>query len=299
MKGILLAATTALLWGILAIALKVALGYFDSYTIVWFRFFIATITLVAYYAITKPSLLSIYKNPPRMMLLAALLLAGNYIGYVQGIDLAGPAATQIIIQTGPVILGIIGFTIFKEKINLIRGFGFAVAIIGFLVFYLNQNSEANTNHSAFNEGVMWILFAACSWSGYAVINKKLIQTYHPQQINLIIFALPILLFAPTVSFSTFTLPHPWWVWLLMVALGLNTVVAYGTLSAAFKYAEANKISIIIIMNPVITFIILELIILLNLNWFTIDVVPTLAYMGAALVLLGTILALGISQKKKR
>lgn len=298
MKGILLAATTAVLWGILAIALKVALNYFDSYTIVWFRFFVAAMVLIGYYAIKNPTLLKVYSQPPKMMLAGAVLLAGNYIGYMQGINYAGPAATQIIIQTGPVMLGIIGFAIFRETLNLSRAIGFAVATIGFCVFYYNQITELGGQKEAITKGVFWTLGAAASWAGYAFFNKKLVQKYHPQQINLIIFGLPVLLFLPTVNFELFTLTYEWWVWVLMVALGLNTVVAYGTLSAAFKYTEANKISIVIIMNPIITFVVLEVLLLLNSNWFPINKVSPFAYVGAALVIGGTILAIGLGQKKK-
>ena len=298
MKGILLAATTAVLWGVLAIALKVALNYFDSYTIVWFRFFVATLVLAGYYAVKKPSLLNIYRKPPKMMIAGAVLLAGNYIGYVQGINYAGPAATQIIIQTGPVMLGIIGFAVFKEKLTWIRAIGFIIATAGFCMFYLNQINELVEKKEAITIGALWTLGAASSWTGYAFFNKKLVQKYHPQQINLIIFGLPVLLFLPSVNFDLLAQSYEWWVWVLMVALGLNTVVAYGTLSAAFKYTEANKISIVIIMNPVITFIVLELLMLLNVNWFPINKVSPLAYIGAALVIGGTILAVGLTQKKK-
>ncbi|MCU4156582.1 DMT family transporter [Carboxylicivirga sp. A043] len=298
MKGILLAATTAILWGVLAIALKVALNYFDSYSIVWFRFFVAALVLVGYYAIKKPELLNVYRKPPKMMIAAAVLLAGNYIGYMQGINYAGPAATQIIIQTGPVLLGVIGFVVFKESINWIRGLGFAIAAVGFCVFYFNQINELVAQKEAITQGLFWTLGAAASWAGYALFNKKLVQKFHPQQVNLIIFGLPVLLFLPTVNFELFTQAYEWWVWLLMVALGLNTVVAYGALSAAFKYTEANKISIVIIMNPVITFVVLEILMLLELNWFPINKVAPLAYVGAALVIAGTILAIGITQKKK-
>lgn len=298
MKGILLAATTALLWGILAIALKVALNYFDSYTIVWSRFFVATMVLIAYYTFKKPEMLKVYKRPPLMMIAGAILLAGNYIGYMQGINFAGPAVTQIIIQTGPVMLGIIGFTVFKEKINLTRAIGFGIATVGFGLFYYHQLNEMISQKEALNKGVLWILGAAGSWAGYAFFNKKLVQKYHPQQINLIIFGLPVLLFLPWVDFNLFVQSYEWWVWLLLIALGLNTVVAYGTLSAAFKYTEANKISIVIIMNPVITFIVLELMVWFDIRWFNIDKVSPLAYAGAILVIVGTILAIGLSAKKK-
>jgi len=298
MKGILLAATTAFLWGILAIALKVALNYFDSYTIVWTRFTVATFILVVYFAIVKPDRLKIYTRPPGLMLLAAVLLAGNYIGYMQGIHYAGPAVTQIIIQTGPVILGIIGFSVFKEKLSFIRGIGFGIAIIGFLMFYFFQSSDMGELKTAMNSGVLWTLGGATSWSVYAYLNKRLVLKYHPQQVNLIIFGLPVLLFLPTVDFSLFLKSYEWWVWLLLIALGVNTVIAYGTLSAAFKYTEANKISIVIIMNPIITFLVLELLLIFEITWFPLSQVSIWAYIGAMLVIMGTMLAVGLSSKKK-
>ncbi|WP_439181941.1 DMT family transporter [Carboxylicivirga taeanensis] len=298
MKGILLATTTAVLWGILGIALKVALNYFDPYTIVWFRFFVASLALITYYTFKKPSMLSVYRRPPLMMVAGAILLAGNYIGYMQGVNYAGPAVTQIIIQTGPVILGIIGFTVFKEQLTLTRAIGFIIATIGFIGFYFQQLNELMSQKEALNSGVLWTLGAAVSWSGYAFFNKQLVLKYHPQQINLIIFGLPAILFLPLVQFDLLLQSYDWWIWALMVALGLNTVVAYGTLSAAFKYTEANKISIIIIMNPVITFLALEVLIALDIQWFSMAKVSPMAYLGALLVLGGTVLAIGLSRTKK-
>lgn len=297
MRGIFLAAITALSWSVLPIALKVALNYFDSYTIIWFRFFVATVVLVFYYGFSKPSLLGIYRYPPKRMIYAAILLAGNYIGYTQGVHYAGPGVTQIIIQTGPVILGIIGFTVFSEKLTKLRAIGLAISAIGFFVFYFNEINEFIAQKDALNRGILWTLGGAFSWAGYAFFNKQLVQKYHPHQINLIIFALPVLLFIPMVNFKLFTQNYEWWVWVLMIALSLNTVLAYGCLSAAFKYTEANKISIVVTLNPVITFVILELLMLLNLKWFTINKVSLLSYIGVVLVIAGTILAIGMRQKK--
>lgn len=296
-KGILLATTTAILWGMLAIALKVGLNYFDSYTIVWSRFFIAALCLIIYYAFKKPSYLKVYRKPPWLMVLAAIFLGGNYIGYMQGVNYAGPAVTQIVIQIGPILLGLIGFVLFKEKITWVRAIGFVVAGIGFVIFYASQISEFAADREDFIIGVLWILFAAVSWTSYAVANKKLVQKWPPQQVNLIVFALPALIFMPTADFSIFLNEYEWWVWVLLLALGLNTVVAYGTLAASFKYAEANRISIVITMNPIITFIILEVLLLFEAEWFQIKPVPLIAYMGAALVILGAIIAVGLKKKR--
>ena len=43
--GLALAATTMLLWAVLALALKVTLGEMDAYTITWYRFLVSTLVL--------------------------------------------------------------------------------------------------------------------------------------------------------------------------------------------------------------------------------------------------------------
>ncbi len=298
-KGIALATITSCLWGILAILLKIALGHFDPFTIVWFRFVVAFLSLTMYLSATRPELLQVLKKPPKMMLLAALFLSGNYISYMKGIYFAGPGATQIILQSGAVLLGIVGFVFFKEKLNLTRGAGFIIAITGFVVFYSYQIAEigADADKNNFVTGVMWVLLASVSWTAYAVTNKKLVETWPSQQSNLIVFGVPILLFLPTVDFGLFLQSHEWWVWLLMVGLGLNTVIAYGTLAAAFQHAEANRISIIITVNPIITFVLLEIMMLLDVQWFPITPVPVMAFVGAALVIWGAIMAVGLKQNE--
>jgi drug/metabolite transporter (DMT)-like permease len=296
LKGLIFAAVTSILWGILAVALKIALKYFDPYTIVWFRFFVAFISLLIYYTLVKPSYLKIIFRPPALLVLAAALISYNYIGFLQGINYAGPGITQVLIQAGAIALGLVGFIFFKEKINFIRGAGFVIAGTGFALFYSQQLKEFIIDQSNLNTGVFWTLSAAFAWTGYAVIFKLLVRKWPTQQLNIFLYALPVVLFIPLADFSQFLQTLPWYIWVLMVFLGLNTVVAYGSLSMAFKYAEANRISIIITLNPIITFGILETMLYLNLNWIKISPFTELAYIGAFLVISGAILAVGLKRK---
>lgn len=50
-KGVLYAVITAVLWGILAVALKVAGDEVEAPTIVWFRFSLAFLPLLAWHII--------------------------------------------------------------------------------------------------------------------------------------------------------------------------------------------------------------------------------------------------------
>lgn len=294
-KGLIFAGITAGLWGVLAVALKIALNYFDPFTIVWFRFFVAFNTLAIYYAIVKPRWLTIIYKPPAMLVLAALLLSYNYIGFMQGINYAGPGIAQVLIQSGAITLGLAGFIFFKEKLSLLRGIGFVIAGAGFGMFYFQQLKEFVVNETALNKGVFWILSAALAWAGYAVILKILVRKWPTQQVNLFLYGLPVLLFIPFANFSLFLGTYPWYIWLLLVSLGLNTVVAYGSLSMAFKYAEANRISIIITLNPIITFAILEGMLFFSIHWIEISPFTTLSYVGAFLVLSGAVIAIGLKK----
>jgi len=295
LKGLLYAAITATLWGFLAVALKIALKYFDAYTIVWFRFFIAFNVLIVFYLFVKPSYLKILYKPPLLLVLAAALLSYNYLGFMQGVNYAGPGVTQVLIQAGAISLGLAGIIFFKEKINLIRGTGFVVAGFGFGLFYYQQLEELFLNVSDLNKGVVWILTAAFAWTGYAIIFKVLVRKWPTQQLNIFLYALPVLLFIPFVDFASFFNSVPWYIWVLMVFLGLNTVAAYGALSKAFKYADANRISIVITLNPVITFATLEALLYYSIDWIEITPFSVISYIGAMLVIAGAILAVGLNR----
>jgi drug/metabolite transporter (DMT)-like permease len=297
-KGLLYATTTALLWGGLAIVLKIALNYFDSYTIVWWRFAMAFCTLVVYFAFRRPGYLKILKHPPLKLLLAGFLLGVNYIGFMQGIHHAGPAVTQVMIQIGPVSLALVGFLFFKESLSRLRAFGFILAILGFSFFYYQQLQRL-VNTDLLNRGVIWILIGAWAWTGYGVLNKILVRTIPSSQINLLLYGVPSVLFVPFANFESLLNISSAWEIILLLFLGGNTLVAYGSLSLALKYAEANKVSMIVTVNPIITFILMELLLWMDVNWFHVSKVNTLSYAGAVIVLTGAVLAIGVFNNRKK
>ena len=105
-KGILYAIITAVLWGILAIVLKVSLKEMTPVDITWFRVFLAFSVLATYYVIKKPYYLRILKKPPLLLIIATLCLATNYYGFIEGVNLTTPSIAQVFIQIGPVLLAI-------------------------------------------------------------------------------------------------------------------------------------------------------------------------------------------------
>lgn len=297
-KGVIYASITAIFWGFLVIALKIATGIMDPLTIVWFRFLVAFFFLALYLLIKKPAFFNILYNPPLYLIIASLGLGINYLAYLYGIKLTSPSVSQIIIQIGPIMLGIVGLVLFKEPISKRQALGFIVAGAGLFIFYRESLHQMIGNSELFNMGIIWIVVAAMAWVVYASLQKILVKKYDAQQLNLFLFGLPILLFLPFIQPAGFLELSPG-NWMLMIYLGLNTLIAYGSLAMAFKYLEANKISVIITLNPIITFILMGVLTWMEVSWIEPEQLSLLSVFAACLVIAGAILAVTFAKPKKK
>ena len=288
-KGIYYSIFTAFLWGFLAIGLKVALADVSPLTVTWFRFTLAFGVLVLYYLIFNRERLKILIHPPVLAVIAGVALGGNYVGFITGVHLTSPTIAQVFIQTGPVMLAIAGVVIFKEKFSLRQGIGLLIVLLGLAIFYYDTISIIVSGEvSNFNTGVLWLLFGAFSWVIYGVFQKKEVVRYNPMQLNLLIFGVPALLLIPTAEFEVFpTLNFNQW--MLMAYLGLNTLAAYGSLAYALKYLEANKVSVIVTLNPLITFAAMAYLSEINVSWIESESYSLLTIIGAVTALTGVIL----------
>ncbi len=286
--GILYASTSAIFWGFLAIFIKVSLNDVLPVIVVWFRFTVAFSLLFFYFLVNDRQKLSIIRRPPLLLILAAIFLTINYLGFTNGVDLTSPANAQIFIQLGPILLAVVGIIAFKERLSMRQFLGFIVAGAGFTFFYRDQLSNLLGQEEIYTTGVLWVLLAAIAWTSYASIQKKLVQKHHAQQLNLIIFGLPMLMLIPFINFGYFIDFTPE-LWMLLVFLGINTIVAYGCLAEAFKYTEANKISVIITLNPIITFVAMTVLGNMDQQWIDAEMITAYSVAGALLVVLGAIM----------
>lgn len=289
-RGLLYAITTAVLWGVLAIVLKVSLVELSPADITWFRFLLAFAGLSTYYILKKPYYLRILRRPPPLLIIATICLAVNYYGFIEGLNLTTPSIAQVFIQLGPVLLAIAGFVFFHEKVSWYQIIGLFLVIGGLLVFYNEQLQLIVSGRGAWQKGVIWILVAAVTWAIYSILLKILVLKHPPLQLNLVIFGLPALLYLPFVNFSHFA-GIGILGWLILLFLGLNTLVAYGLLSMAIQYIEANKVSVILVLNPILTFALMAIISHSGATWIKHEHYTLITLVGALIVLSGAILTI--------
>jgi drug/metabolite transporter (DMT)-like permease len=289
-KGILFAGITSLFWSMLPIKLKVALGFVDPFTIVWFRFAFATLGLLIILLINDPSAFKIILRPPVLAIIASISLGINYFTYLYGITLTSPGNAQIIIQFGPMLLAIMGIFLFKEKFLKVQYFGLFLLLLGFILFYFNKITHTAFGKHEFHVGSLWVFVAAVAWAVYAAIQKDLVKSIGPQKLNIIFYGVCFFLFLPLTNFKTLSSLNTVQ-WSIMISLGINTLVAYGLIGEALKRIPANKVGVIITLNPLLTLIFIWAINKMGWNFIQGENLTMLGIFGAFLFLLGAILVI--------
>jgi len=287
--GLLLAVVTALSWSVLAIVLKFALSFTDSATIVWARMFVAFLILLGFLKFAKKYSFKKIFSFNKLALFGALFLAINYFGYMKGIELTSASNAQVMIQMAPTFLIIIGFLYFKEKPNLMQLVGIAIAAIGFYLFFRTQIQSSVQNSGSYSAGNMYILVAAIAWALFSTL-QKIAGKSDLTQFNFIVFIFAALLLsfgADIKSLTSISLGQL----AILIYLGINTVTAYACLGEAFKRAPASKVSLIIILNPLITISLFYLMNLFNINIVEPEAITLYGLFGAILVISGVGLAL--------
>lgn len=289
--GMLLALTTAILWGILPIALKILLDIMTANTITASRFFAAALLvglwLLATGKLPKLALLCSTKVL-WLMLIAILGLLSNYIMYLTGLNFLTAETGQVVIQLAPFLMMLGGVIIFKERLLLWQKVGALLLVAGLLLFFNERLLLLVLQAGNETLGVLFIVAAAVTWAAYALAQKQLLVHYSSQQIMYLLYVAGSLAFLPVADYSPFinmSALH----WVLLIFCCLNTVVAYGAFAEALHHWEASKVSAVLAITPLFTILFAYLV----SNWFPACLIAQplnlLSWLGACLVVAGSAL----------
>jgi len=290
--GLLLALTTAILWGVLPIALKGVMETLDPITTTFFRFSLAALLLTPYILLRSRhtsglSLFSRLRSPRLLlqMLAAGLLLTANYALYILGLQRTTAEAAQIVIQAAPMLLLLSGVWLFGERLSKLQWFGCICFITGLCVFFSPRFYDVFIAVNAYGIGVMLILIAALVWTGYAIMQKFLLQQFSSQETMVLFYWIGTLAFLPFADFTA--LPQLSGLqWGLLAFCGLNTLIAYGSFAEAMAHIEASKVSAVLALTPMVTVATVHLI---PIPGLVVEPITLLTLCGAALVVGGSIL----------
>lgn len=294
--GLCLALLTALLWGVLPVKLKQVLQVMDPVTVTWFRLLVSGSLLFVWLASVKrlPNFKTLGTKGKLLVLLAVLGLVGNYVLYLIGLRLLSPGTTQLMIQTGPVMLLVSSIFLFKERFSLGQGIGLAVLMLGFVLFFNERLVELFTSLGDYTAGVLTVLLASVVWTFYGLSQKQLLTVWNSLQVMMVIYLFCALLITPWAHPLQALQLSPLQGWLLL-ACCLNTLVAYGAFAEALAHWEASRVSATLALTPLVTLGSVAIASHLWPDYVRAEELNALGYGGALLVVVGSALtALGPS-----
>lgn len=288
LTGFILALTTAVLWGMLPIALKVVLTELSANTITWVRFLVAAIfvVLVLWKQQNLPKLGKLKGKARTLMLIAVAGLLSNYILYLMGLNLLTAETAQVVIQLAPFLMMLGGIFIFRERLLLWQKIGAATLVAGLLLFFNDRLLLLVTQLGQDSFGILLVIIAAVTWAAYALAQKQLLMHFNSQQIMAFIYVAGALCFLPVIDITPvfeLSLLH----WALLLFCCLNTIVAYGAFAEALEHWEASKVSAVLAITPLLTILFANLAAWLWPGAPEPEALNLLAVLGAVLVVFGS------------
>jgi drug/metabolite transporter (DMT)-like permease len=255
-------------------------------TTTFFRLSLAAVVLTPILLVRKrlPNLPKL--RSPRLflqLLAAGLLLSANYGLYISGLERTSPEASQVMIQLAPMLLLLAGIFLFKESFSPAQWIGFFAFASGLALFFNHDLSDIFVSLNDYGIGLLMLCLAALCWTGYAVLQKILLQEFSSEETMLAIYWLGTLVFLPFCDFSTIG-QLSGLQWGLLAFCGLNTLIAYGAFAEALVHIEASRVSATIALTPLLTVSIVQFV---PIAGITAEPLQFLSIVGAIMVVCGS------------
>jgi drug/metabolite transporter (DMT)-like permease len=250
--GLGLALLTAACWATLPIALKVSLEVLDPLTLTWFRFLVAALVMGAWLVARRR--LGAYRGLGRrtigLLALAAVMLVGNYVLYLLGVQHTSPGNAQVLIQLAPLLMALGGIVVFGERYVVAQWVGLAVIAAGLGAFFADQWRGGADAGRMYVFGSALVVLAAVVWAVYALAQKQLLQRLDSTAVLWIIYVVATLGLWP-VAHPAQLLALDARHWALVGYCALNTLVAYGAFAEALAHWQASRVSAILATTPLL------------------------------------------------
>ncbi len=288
--GFSLALLATSMWGAVPIAVQKVLSVMSPTTIVWYRFLVAGLGLLVILGITKklPKLTNLSFRQYKWILFGILGLSGNFFLFSSALQYISPTTTQVLSQLSPFIMMIVSVLLFRESFGLHQKIGLILLVIGLVTFFHQQFAEI-LQLGDYALGILFGVGASSIWVLYAISQKLLLARFSSQQILFIIYigcAIVFSSFATPSQFSEldgFTLG-------CFIFCCLNTLIGYGAYAEALNNWDASKVSAITVLIPIFTMLFSNIGYYSFPNIFADPQMNFLSYVGAFIVVSGTILS---------
>jgi drug/metabolite transporter (DMT)-like permease len=249
-KGYLFAAISAVTYGMNPLfALPLYDAGMDLFSVLFFRYLIAIPILAVMLKIRRRDF-SIEKKDIMPLIILGILFALSSITLFSSYHHMDAGIASTILFVYPIIVALIMFIFFKEKISSKTIACIAVALVG--IALLCKSGEGAVVST---KGVLFVLGSALSYSIYIVmVNKSRIKKMATIKVTLYVLAVGWIIFAVrALASGVLTTPpaEKWWLWANIIALSVfPTVISLICTTEAIQYIGSTPTAILGVLEPV-------------------------------------------------
>jgi len=258
-KAVLLTVLAGFLWGTSFPAIKIGLQYIDAYTFVFFRFLVASLTMLSVMLLTRN--FSFNFNKKRLILFLGFINGTAYLLQYMGMVYALASASSLYVNLSVVWVALLSPIALKERLGGKKVAGVMVSLLGVLL--MTTNLDFASLGTVDIMGNFLVISAGILWAVFIIYNKPLVGESN----NMIQSMTWILLFTmlpllPTAAFSAekfFYLPWNAWLAIIYTAV-LCWVVPYYFWLKGLKHISPVT-SAVVLLTEIIVAVVISTIVL--------------------------------------
>lgn len=253
LKNIWKPLTAITLWGASFVATKSLLDTLSPLGIIYIRLTLG-ILFVLFVAFLRKRNFALKRKDIKGIFILALISILHLWIQVTGMQFTSASNTGWIIGVIPIIMAIMGFFIYKERMTRVQLFGAALSFISLLVL-ISKGNLSSLNFIS-NFGDLLVLGSAFTWSIYSFYGKKVTLDYPPSLTILYLFITMFVLLSPVTLNSSFFYNVS-----LLTKTDLGALLFLGFLCSGLAYiiwAEAmnelpaNRVGAFLYLEPFVT-----------------------------------------------
>lgn len=240
-------------WGASFVATKSLLESLTPLGIIYIRLILGIISALVI-ALFRKRNFSLKKEDIKGIFILSIISITHLWIQVTGMQYTSASNTGWIIGIVPVIMAIMGFLFYKERMNSTQLFGAVIAFGGLLV--LISKGDLRSLNFISNYGDLLVLGSAFTWSIYSFYGRKVTLNYPPSLTILYLFIAMLIILSPITLSSSFfnninllsTID-----WGALIFLGIFcSGLAYVLWAEAMNELPANRVGAFLYLEPFVT-----------------------------------------------
>jgi RarD protein len=264
-------------WGASFVATKSLLDSLTPLGIIYIRLILGIAAALSIALYRKRSFSLKRKDLKGIFILAIISTTHLWI-QVTGMQYTSASNTGWIIGIVPVIMAIMGFLIYKERMTLMQFVGAFLAFSGLIV--LISKGDLGSINFISNYGDLLVLGSAFTWSIYSFYGRKVTLDYPPSLTILYLFITMFVLLTPvTISSDLLKSVNSLSAidWSSLIFLGIFcSGIAYVLWAESMKELPANRVGAFLYLEPFVT---------VFTAWILLNEEITLLMLGSGIVII--------------